>query len=233
MLQNNTVNSKDIFGLFPEYNLEQLSSVKNTQTQKTKQIQNDSVEINSDRKKSKKGKIIFGSTLASTIIGAGIAGILFIKGGHKGSVSRLSALGEKLGRDIQEASKLPTKDLMTRSIIVCKKGAKKVLDFLQATSNTNAIKDGAVDSALRSNKITKPFAEKSKIYFQKIVNKTLGKKYRKVKVDIDDLTSMLKHYKIDDLRQLDDSEKLKEITIKEQTFYGCTKLKNLFILSNK
>ena len=218
MVQNNTVNNKNIFGLFPEYNLELASSAKKQEINTTtKPIADDSVEINGEKKKSKKGKIIFGSTLATTIIGAGIAGLLFIKGGHKGSARKLSALGEKLGRDIQEANKLQTKDLMTRCTIVCKKGIKKTLDFLQATSNTNAIKDGAVDSALRSNKITRPFADKSKTFFQKIVNKTLGKKYRKVQVDVDDLTSMLKHYKIDDLRHLDDAQKLQQVTIKGVT----------------
>ena len=218
MIQNNSINNKNVFGLFPEYNLELASSVqKQTIDTTTKPIENDSVEINGEKKKSKKGKIIFGSTLATTIIGAGITGLIFIKGGHKGSTHRLSALGEKLARDIQEANKLQTKDLMTRCTIVCKKGAKKVLDFLQATSNTNAIKDGAVDSALRSNKITKPFAEKSKKLFQNVVNKTLGKKYRKVQVDVDDLTSLLKHYKIDDLKQLDDAQKMQQITIKGVT----------------
>ena len=218
MIQNNSINNKNVFGLFPEYNLELASSVqKQTIDTTTKPIENDSVEINGEKKKSKKGKIIFGSTLATTIIGAGIAGLIFIKGGHKGSTHRLSALGEKLARDIQEANKLQTKDLMTRCTIVCKKGAKKVLDFLQATSNTNAIKDGAVDSALRSNKITKPFAENSKKLFQNVVNKTLGKKYRKVQVDVDDLTSLLKHYKIDDLKQLDDVQKMQQITIKGVT----------------
>ena len=218
MAQNNTVNSKNIFGLFPEYNLEQVHAVKKQEIDTaTKPIENDSVEINGEKKKSKKGKIIFGSTLATTIIGAGITGLIFIKGGHKGSTKRLTDLGEKLGRDIQEANKLQTKDLMTKCTIVCKKGAKKVLDFLQASSNTNAIKDGAVDTVLRSNKVTRPFAEKSKKLFQNVVNKTLNKKYRKVKVDVDDLTSMLKHYKIDDLRQLDDSQKLQQITIKGVT----------------
>ena len=217
MVQNNSI-SNNIFGLFPEYNLEKPPTVQIQKTEiATKPIADDSVEINGKKRNSKKGKIIFGSTLATTIIGAGIAGLLFIKGGHKGSARRLSALGERLSRDIQEANKLPTKDLMTRSTIVCKKGVKKVLDFLQATSNTNAIKDGAVDSALRSNKVTRPFAEKSKKFFQKVVNKTLGKKYGKVQVDVDDLTSMLKHYKIDDLRQLDDSQKLQEIKIKGVT----------------
>lgn len=218
MAQNNTVNSKNIFGLFPEYNLELVPIDKKQEIDTTtKPIENDVVEINGKKKKSKKGKIIFGSTLATTIIAAGITGLIFIKGGHKGSTQRLNALGEKLGRDIQEANKLQTKDLMTRCTIVCKKGAKKVLDFLQASANTNAIKDGAVDSMLRSNKVTRPFAEKSKKMFQNVVNKTLNKKYRKVKVDVDDLTSMLKHYKIDDLRQLDDAQKLQQITIKGVT----------------
>lgn len=215
MVQNNTVNSKNIFGLFPEYNLGQIATTKKQEINTTtKPVENDSVELTGEKKKSKKGKIIFGSTLATTIIAAGITGLIFIKGGHRGSRNRLTALGEKLGRDIQEANKLQTKDLMTRCTIVCKKGVKKVLDFLQAASNTNAIKDGAVDSVLRSNKVTRPFAEKSKSFLQKIGIKTIGKKYRKVQVDVDDLTSMLKHYKIDDLRQLSDAEKLQQVPIK-------------------
>ena len=219
MVQNSTVNNKNIFGVFPEYNLEQSSIVKKQEINTaTKEIEKDSVEINKKKKTSKKGKIIFGSTLATTIIGAGITGLIFIKGGNKGkNAKKISKLAEKLAKDIQEANTTQTKDLMTRCTIVCKKGMKKALDFLQATSNTNAIKDGAVDTVLRSNKVTKPFAENSKGMFQKVVNKTLGKKYRKVQVDIDDLTSTLKHYKISDLRQLDDSQKLQKITIKGVT----------------
>ncbi|MBQ8886584.1 MAG: hypothetical protein IJY61_02670 [Candidatus Gastranaerophilales bacterium] len=85
MVQNSTVNNKNIFGVFPEYNLEQSSIVKKQEINTaTKEIEKDSVEINKKKKTSKKGKIIFGSTLATTIIGAGITGLIFIKGGNKG-----------------------------------------------------------------------------------------------------------------------------------------------------
>ena len=73
--------------------------------------------------KNKKGKIIFGSTLATTIIAAGITGLIFIKGGNKArSTKKLSELAEKLAKDIQEASANQTDDLMTKCTVVCKKG---------------------------------------------------------------------------------------------------------------
>lgn len=214
MIINSTAQNNNIFETFPTYKLERQAVTTLPQTNKT---ENDAVVINGKKKGSKAKKIIFGSTLASTILASGIIGLIFIKGGHKGSINRIKEAGERLTREIQEANKLESKDLITRSTILCKKGAKKVLDFLQATSNTNAIKDSAVDKALRSNKITEPFAEKSKTSFQRIVNKTLGKKYSKVKVDVDDLTSILRHYKISDLSALDDSQKLQQITIKGVT----------------
>ena len=86
---NNTINNKNIFGLFPEYNLDQISSAKKQQSiiveQETKP---DTVEINGEKRKSKKGKIIFGSTLATTIIAAGITGLIFIRGGNKARNSK-------------------------------------------------------------------------------------------------------------------------------------------------
>lgn len=214
MIINNTTQNANIFETFPTYKLEQ--SVVTT-LPKTKETPKDTFEINGKKKDSKLKKIIFGSTLASTILASGLIGLIFVKGGHKGSLNKIREVGEKLTNDIQEANKLETKDLMTKGIITCKKGVKKSLDFLQATSNTNAIKDGAMDKALRSNKITEPFAEKSKTFFQKVVNKTLGKKYSKVKFDVDDLTSILKHYKIADLNNLEESQKLQQVTIKGVT----------------
>lgn len=214
MIINNTAQNTNIFETFPTYKLDRQAVTTLPQTNKEEE---DSVVINGKKKKSKAKKIIFGSTLASTILASGIIGLVFIKGGHKGSTNRIREVGERLAKDIQEANKLESKDLMTKSIITCKKGIKKSLDFLQATSNTNAIKDGAMDKALRSNKITEPFAEKSKTFFQKVVNKTLGKKYSKVKFDVDDLTSILKHYKISDLKQLDEAQKMQQVTIKGVT----------------
>lgn len=214
MIINNTAPNTNIFETFPTYKLEHQAVTKLPQTNK---LENDTLIIDGKKKGSKAKKIIFGSTLASTILASGIIGLVFIKGGHKGSTHKIREAGEKLAKDIQEANKLESKDLMTKSIITCKKGIKKSLDFLQATSNTNAIKDGAMDKALRSNKVTEPFAEKSKTFFQKVVNKTLGKKYSKVKFDVDDLTSILKHYKISDLNQLDEAQKMQQVTIKGVT----------------
>ena len=127
MGQNNTINNKNIFGLFPEYNLEQHSVAKKETKLKVISTENDSIEISDKKGKSKKGKIIFGSTLATTIIGSGIAGLLFIKGVNKGSTKKWSELAEKLSKDIQESSKIQTQDLMTKSIITCKKTVKKML----------------------------------------------------------------------------------------------------------
>lgn len=214
MVTNNTINKENVFSIFPKNNMMQFQTVN-------KIVKNDSVEINGKKRKSKTGKIIFGSTLASSIIGAGIIGLIFIKGGHKSSIKKLTVFAEKLGKDIQNTSKIQTNDLSTKFSISCKKGVKKLLDFLQALSNTNVIKDGGVDTILRSNKVTKPFAERSKVFFQKVVNKTLNKKYRKVKVNVDNLTAVLNHYKIDDLRQLDESQKLQKITIKGVTKTLC------------
>lgn len=225
MTQSNNINSNNIFSLFPPYSLEQANTaIKKEKTPiKVNSIKNetkkDSIEIKSNdikKNNSKKKKIIFGSTLASTILTAGVVGMIFAKGFHGSSLKKLSKFTEKLTKELQ-IQNATSKDLPTKACYYTRKGVKKSIDTLQATSNFTAIKDWLSDKAFKTNKLTTKFAEKSTKFFKGIVDKTLGKKYDKVETKVKDLTSLLKHYNIDSLNKLSAKDKMQKITIKGKT----------------
>ena len=220
MIQNNNLQStNNIFSLFPPYSLEQANEIQNQNNTTAKPQaaiteKKDSVEL-TKKKSSKAKKIIFGSTLASTIITAGIVSMFFAKGVHGSSLKKLVRFKEKLAKEISESSR--AEGLTQKTVLYTKKGAQKAIDGLEATSNFAAIKDWTCDRILRLNKATAKFAEKSRNLFKKVVDKTLGKKYDKVEVKVRDLASLLKHYNITNLENLDEAQKIMPVTIKGET----------------
>ncbi len=221
MIQNNNIQtSNNIFSLFPQYKLEQANVVQKPiskiSVNTSKKDKKDSIAL-TKKKSSKAKKIIFGSTLASTIITAGIVSMFFAKGFHGSSLKKLTKLKEKLAREIYVSSNNKAEGITQKAVLYTKKGTQKAINGLEATSNFAAIKDWTCDKILRLNKATAKFADKSKSLFKKIVDKTLGKKYDKVEVKVKDLTSLLKHYNIINLENLDETQKLMPVTIKGDT----------------
>lgn len=216
MPSNISLNSNSVFNSFPTYNLGNNIVAANqiNNTIKVSDSLNDSIELNEKKPFSKAKKILFGSTIASTILTVGVVSMVLAKGVHGSSFKTLAKFKEKLVKEIQETSVSTTKDIANKTALYAKKGTKKTIDGLQATSNITAIKDWLCDKALRTNKATAKFADGTKNLFKKVVDKTLGKKYNKVEINVKDLTSLLKHYNISSLSMLDDAEKMKSITIK-------------------
>ena len=212
MVQNIN-SSNNIFSSFPDYSLNQqyyAAASSKIEEVKPPVVTIDKVEIEASQKKAKKCKILFGSTLASTILTAGLASLLLIKGVHGSAFKNgLNKYKSKLAQDIHEASQVATKDIPTKVAYHTKKGAQKALDIMQASSNITTFKDWGSDQLLRTNKVTRTFADKCTSFFKKIVDGTLGKKYNKVEVRIKDLTSLLKQYDIKTLRALDQSQPIK------------------------
>ncbi len=205
MIQPTNIKNNTIFSLFSDYNLKQAYTVN-------KEAVND--EYKKPKGHNKKKKLLFGSTLASTIITVGIFSMLIAKGPHGGSAKRLSRLTEKLSDKIIESNQNSTKKIFKKAVYYTKKGTSKTAEGLQATSNVTAFKDWISNKILRKNKYTRKFADESTNLFKRIVDKTLGKKYDKVEVKVKDMTSLLKHYNIENLSKLSEAEKLQEITIK-------------------
>ncbi len=206
---NNTTQD-NIFGLFPQYTLGQAnSSVKNTA--ENKKIKSDvyNTDINNKTKISKKKKIIFGSTIASTILTVGIFSMLFAKGIHGSFLKKLS----KYTEDITSQSG----NINQKAIYYTKKSVKKAINTMQACSNFTAIKDWISDKIFKANKITKKFAQSSYNLFKRITDKTLGKHYDKVEINVNNLTSLLKNYNTDSLSNITEADKLQKITIKGVT----------------
>ncbi len=215
---SNNISSKvrntEIFSLFPKYDGEQAFPIADTQkTDKTSDV----ISISPDKKTNKKKKILFGSTIASTILTAGILGLIFAKGIHGGSSKKLSKISKYLNEKIKSYEHVNTKTSKQKAVYYARTGTNKVVACLDATANFTAIKDSLCDKIFRINKFTTKFAENSTKFFKKIVDNTLGKKYDKVEVKVKDLTSVLKHYDITNINGLDEAQKLQEITIKGQT----------------
>ena len=213
MVQNVQSNS-NIFSSFPDYSsLNQSYSAvaaSSVESIKTPVVSIDKVELEAKQKKKTRRKILFGSTLASTILTAGLASLLLAKGVHGSAFkNKLNKYKAQLAQDIHEASQVRAKDIPSRVAYHAKKGTKKALDIMQASSNITTFKDWGSDQLLRTNKVTRTFADKCTSFFKRVVDGTLGKKYNKVEGKIKDLTSLLKQYDIKTLRALDQSQTVK------------------------
>ena len=204
MVQQLNTKPSNIFNMFPSYTLGGTTSVQNT-TQNTT-IVKDEVKIQQGEKKVKR-RILFGSTIASTILTAGIVGLCLGKGIHGSAFkNKLTSYTKRLGQDIHELGELTVKDIPTRILYYSKKGLKKFLDVLQASSNITTFKDYGSNVALSKTKPTRLFAEKTTKAFNKIVDRTLGKQYDLVGMDISDLTSLVEKHNIAKLRELNQSQ---------------------------
>ena len=213
MVQNVQSNS-NIFSSFPDYSsLNQSYSAvaaSSVESIKTPVVSIDKVELEAKQKKKTRRKILFGSTLASTILTAGLASLLLAKGVHGSAFkNKLNKYKAQLAQDIHEASQVRAKDIPSKVAYQAKKGTKKALDIMQASSNITTFKDWGSDQLLRTNKVTRTFADKCTSFFKRVVDGTLGKKYNKVEGKIKDLTSLLKQYDIKTLRALDQSQTVK------------------------
>ncbi len=229
MIQNTTSSNLNIFETFPTYNLEQSEVVKkqeqtNVIEQKTNSQaeiisstpQKDVVEIStSDSKKSKRRKILFGSSIASSILTAGVVGLLLFRGPHTASLkSKLPKFRSNLSKELHDASNQQFKNVSSKASYYSKKVQSEVAGGLEASLNVNMHKDRFVNKLFHITKTTGKFADKCTSTLRGVVDKTLGKKYKKVESNVRDLTSILKKCDIEDLKALDPSKK---VTIKGET----------------
>ena len=147
MINNNFTQNSNIFNSFPDYSLQQSGfdtvSVKNPitkQTEQEKKAENKSVEQSSvqtpsqdkvdltNKKQpmsSKKKKILFGSTIASSILTAGVVSLLLLKG-HRGGFlkNKVSNWSTQLGRDIHDASQNGINGIFAKINYNLKRGTK-------------------------------------------------------------------------------------------------------------
>lgn len=220
MIQNIKTNANNVFSLFPKYSLEQADVVSKDSNIKEQTLEKDTVELNSETKNSNsKKKILFGSTIASIILTAGVFGLVLVKGVHGGAFKeKISSLNSKLTQDIHDIGQ--SKDIQnipTKIVYHTKKTIKKLLDILQASSNFTTFKDYGSTAAFQKTKPTKAFSDKSTSMFKKVVDKTLGKKYTKVETNLRDFSSILREYNIKNLESLDPAQLAQEVTIKGET----------------
>ncbi len=209
MIYNYTSSTNNIFNTMPPYPLEQAKSAVET---KNTNVINREYDKGQTKSPSKKKKILFGSTIASTILTAGIIGLIGAKGLH--GTKNLSKFKDKLAREIQEAGQISSKDIPAKTIFYTKKAMKKGIDGMQAASNFTCLKDYLFNKLCSMSKTASKFCSKAASFFKKIVDKTLGKKYNKVEINIKDLASLLRQYKIADIRNLDSESLNQQINIK-------------------
>ena len=204
MVQQLNTKQSNIFNMFPSYTLGSTSVQKTVQNTT---LVKDEISLKESQKKKVKRRILFGSTIASTILTAGIVGLCLGKGIHGSAFkNRLTSYTQKLAQDIHELGEISVKDIPTRILYYSKKGLKKVLDTLQASSNITTFKDYGSNVVLNKTKPTRIFAQKTTKAFNSVVDRTLGKQYDLVGMDISDLTSLLDQHNIAKLRKLNQSQ---------------------------
>ncbi len=228
MIENNQIKNSNIFNLFPAYNLEMAEYAPK---QKNKRIlaepvrtkenlsDQDSLQITTSDKnnKSKTKKIIFGSTLASTIFVAGVLSLFFAKGFHGSSFKRIIRQLEKRAK-VPVQNNMSAKEYTNKAIYEGRRGFDKAISMMDASSNFTALKDWVADKIFRSNKVTSKYADSTQLFFKGVVDKTLGKKYDKVEVNVKNLTSLVKHITADSFSGMTAKEKLQKVKIKEQVY---------------
>ncbi len=211
---NNITHQPEIFSQFPKYDL---NSGINSNNQA---LGTDSAALdNKNKKQSRTKKILFGSTVASTVLTAGIAAMVLAKGFHG---SNLTKLKPNILNEVNSIDK---------TVIETKKATHKAVCVMESFSNFTAIKDWTADKVLRSTKFGAKFADSAKGKFQEIINKTLGKKYDKAGMKVKDMSSLLRNFDIKNLMQTDEAQMAQEITIKEKTMPLSEWIKELFVQS--
>ena len=117
-MNNNYVKiNNNIFSTFPSYNFQD-SNVKNNLPSTYPKENKDINDIDKSNNKSKKKKLLFGSTVASTILTAGIIGMILAKGMHGGNFSNWA---RKLSRDIKSSNSMNSKNYAQKTKFYCKK----------------------------------------------------------------------------------------------------------------
>lgn len=214
---NNATQNSNIFDSFPTYNWELSVAPKTQYLAKSIPVQ-DTVELKNAEKKKTRRKILFGSSIASTILTAGIAGLLIFKGPHSaGLKSKLPKFKSRISKELHDVGKEQMKDIPTKVSYYSKKAQSTAAAGLEASLNVNMHKDRFVDKIFHLTKATGKFADDCTETLRRVVDKTLGKKYKKVEGSVRDLSSILKKCDIEDLKALDASQLAKKITIKDET----------------
>lgn len=197
MIQTNQTQANKVFDLFPQYNVTKTTSTNTPIKVSIPEQKPDEVVLSNEenkKKSSKVGKIFFGSTIATTIVGAGIASLLIAKGHHG---SGLTKWINKLEKSLQNPN-ISQKTITYKM----KKGARQTLEAMQASSNIAAIKDSWSTSILRKLGLGK-FVDATSETFSNIVNKTSLKKYNKVGSKIDSYSGRLASLAEDRLQKMD------------------------------
>lgn len=231
-------NTNNIFSCFPQYTLGEVFDENKAVIKENIQIseeKNDEFVNIKKNKDSKKRKILFGSTIASIILTASILSLIFLKGLHGSTLNRkFLNFKNKLSHDINELSHNDTiKDFPTRVSFFLKKCMKKSMDAMEAVSNFTTFKDYGSTKVMKTNKVTGAFADGTTSGFKKIVDKTLGKKYTKVDVQVHDLTSLLKEYDIKKLKALSPEQQAQKISINGKTLTLAQWVNELEVYANK
>ncbi len=232
MIQNSTSSKSNIFEMFPTYklgisevekNAEQTNILRQKEVPQSESIsstpQKDIVEISTNEdKKSKKRKILFGSSIASTILTAGIAGLLIFRAPHTSSLkTRLPKFRSNLSKELHDASRQQLENIPSKISYYSKKAQSKIASGLEASLNVNMHKDRFVNKLFHITKATGKFADDCTAALRGVVDRTLGKKYKKVEGNLHDLTSILRKCDIEDLKALDAVKKAQKVTIKGET----------------
>ena len=173
----------------------------------------DSLDINNESN-SKRKKILFGSTIASTILTAGVLSLFFGKGFHGSSLSKLVS---KFSSIVPKMNKSQGSNLGNAVSYHAKKTVKRTVDTFQATANVTAMKDFGCDKALRLTKPTAKFADSTKKFFKKVSDKTLRKQYRAAEIGVKGFASTITECTAKNIRGLSESDRLQKIDIKGTT----------------
>lgn len=213
----NNTNKDYIFSSFQNYMMEGTSGVVKSSNNPSVPIAQmsiqDTLDINSDSINKKK-KILFGSTIASTILTAGVLSLFLGKGVHGSSLSKLVS---KFSSIAPKMNKTQGCNLGNAVTYHAKKTVKRTVDTMQATANFTAMKDFGCDKALRLTKPTAKFADVTRNFFRKVSDKTLRKQYRAAEVGVKGFASTITECTAKNIRNLSETDRLQKIDIKGTT----------------
>lgn len=174
----------------------------------------DSLDIHLGKGEKKKRKILFGSTIASTILTASVLSLFLGKGVHGSSLSKLVS---KFSAIVPKMNKTQGGNITKAITYHSKKTVKRTVDTLQATANFTAMKDFGCDKALRLTKPTAKFADVTRDFFRKVSDKTLRKQYKAAEVGVKGFASTITECTAKNIRGLSESDRLQKINIKGTT----------------
>lgn len=136
----------------------------------------------------------YGKEIALSLLGAGILGLFFARGFsgfNKTFARKFTELKEKLAAS---SFKKSSDSIVSKTIVKVQKGMVQAFNFLNATSNLNALKDSFSTKILRSNSITAKMAEKINGFFKKIAINASDKTYKNISGMQEDLISTATKY---------------------------------------